>query len=160
MHVVCSVMVKGFLSGSCDLLSLLTRVLSFPHWLSRPMLAPQKGDHHALIIHFTEVNSPFSTASAGSPHLPFSSPFSPRFPLLACVQPSVVYWTEHLVGLAFHHSSCWHHVPPPQAAGRRHARHCCTHPPAVSQRTLASFPRCFAWPWFKPVALTEYRVPA
>lgn len=85
--------------------------------------APQNGEHQTLISHFTEVKSPFSTASAGLPRSPFPHP-------VACVLPNVVYWTEHLEGLTFHHGSCWHHVPPPQAAGRQHADHCFTHPPA------------------------------
>lgn len=123
-------------------LTLPNMVLSFSHCLvlSWP---PRNGDHHTLISHFTGVNSPFSTVSAGGP--------SPLPHPLACVQPGVVYWTAHLEGLAFHQGSCWHHVPPPQAAGRRHARHCFTHPPSLLSP--------LAWPWLKPVASIGYQIP-
>lgn len=52
--------------------------------LSCPTLAPQKGRHHTLIIHFIGVNSPFSTASAGLPHLPFFPLSHPGSPVGMC----------------------------------------------------------------------------
>ncbi|KAK5852417.1 hypothetical protein PBY51_023886 [Eleginops maclovinus] len=93
----------------CTALTLHNTVLSFSHCLVLRW-PPRNGDHHTLISHFTGVNSPFSTASAGG--APFTSS-SPMAPPLACVQPGVVYWTAHLEGLAFHQGSCWHHVPLP-----------------------------------------------
>ena len=164
LHVLCSVCVNtsninifciwGFLSAACGLrrVQFAKEGFGFP-LLSCPMWAPQNGDHHTFIIHFTGVNSPFSTASAGLPHSPFSPP-------LACVRSSVVYWTEHLAGLAFHHGSCWHHVPPPWAAGRQHAGHCFTHPPASPRGHCPPSSLHFTWPWWKPAALIGYQIPA
>jgi len=123
-----------WLHAACTVLRLPKRVLSFSHCLIL-CWPPRNGDHHTLISHFTGVNSPFSTASAGSPHSPSSPLPHPGAPPLACVRSDVVYWTEHLEGLAFHRGSCWHHVPPSRAAGRRHAGQRFTHPPASPLRT-------------------------
>ena len=85
MHVVCSVYVNtsnqsiwGFLSAACGVHSapFAKQGFGFPS-PSCPALAPQNGDHHTLISHFTGGNSPFSTASAGSPHSPLPHPRSP-----------------------------------------------------------------------------------
>lgn len=123
--------------------------------LSCPAPPPQNGNHRALISHFTGVNSPFSTASAGSPHSPSLPLCSPP---LACAQPSVVYWTEHLEGLAFHHGSCWHHVPL-RSGGWPTARRPLLHTPwSIPLRTLPSI-ASFTWPWLKPVVSIVYQIP-
>lgn len=109
-----------------------------------PPPTAQNGNHRrTLISHFTGVNSPFSTASAGPPHspsfAPFAAPPNQHPSSLACARPRVVYWPERLEGLAFRRGSCWHHVPPSRAAGRRHVGRCLARPPgSIPQRTLPS----------------------
>lgn len=95
MHVVCSIYVNtsnkgiswiwGFLSVACDSrrAQFAKEGFEFPS-LSCPVSAPQNGDHHTLISHFTGVNSPFSTASAGSPHSPSSPLPHPGSPIGMC----------------------------------------------------------------------------
>ena len=64
---------------ACTALRLPKTVLSYLH-PSCLVLAPQNCDHHTLISRFTGVNSPFSTASAGtalSPSSPLPHPSSP-----------------------------------------------------------------------------------
>lgn len=91
-HVVCPIYVNasngsiswiwGFLSVACGVHSAQFAKEGFKFLsLSCLVLAPQNGDHHTLISHFTGVNSPFSTASAAftssSPRLPRWHVFSP-----------------------------------------------------------------------------------
>lgn len=95
MHAACSVYVNtsnksissmcGFLSAACGLhgAQFAKEGFEFPS-LSRTAPAPQNGDHHTLISHFTGVNSPFSTASAGSPHSPSSPLPHPGSPIGMC----------------------------------------------------------------------------
>lgn len=49
-----------------------------------PALAPQNSDQRTLISHFTGVNSPFSTASAGLPRSPSSPLPQPGSPIGMC----------------------------------------------------------------------------
>lgn len=161
MHAVCSVYVNtsnksiwSFLSVACGRHNawFAKEGFEFPS-LSCPALAPQNVNHHTLISHFTGVNSPFSTASAGSPLPHPSSPVG-----MCSAQRCLLDWAFRGVSV-----SPWQLLAPCASpsggwpTARRPLLH--THP-AASPWGPGPLPRPpFTWPWLKPVALIGYQIP-
>lgn len=124
---------------------------------SCPALAPQNGDHHTLISHFTGVNSPFSTASAGSPHSPSSPLPHPGSPVGMCSA------RRCLLDGAFRGVSVspWQLLAPcaSPSGGWPTARRPLLHTPSsIPLRTLPSLFSPLAWPWLKQVASIGYHI--
>lgn len=125
---------------------------------SCPMLAPQNGGHHTLIIHFTEVNSPFSTASAGSPSAPSSSIPHPGTPngmcSVQCCLPDQAF-----SGVSI---SPWQLLAPCASPldGWLTARTPLLHTPStVPKGHCPPSSLHFAWPWLKNSGLVGYQTP-
>lgn len=129
---LCSLLARGgfrFLSLSPPLVSapplpLTTTSITTTHRLEwQPPPHFNKPFHRGQFSFLHAVSWALSFHFLRLPHFPPSHPSS-----MACARPHDVYWPERLEGLAFHRGSCCHHVPPSQAAGRRHAGRCLAHP--------------------------------
>lgn len=164
MHAVCSVCVNtsnksiswiwGFLSTACGLhvAQFAKEGFEFPS-LSCPALAPRNGDHHTLISHFTGVNSPFSTASAGLPHSPSPHPGSPTG--MCSAQRCLLDWAFRGVNV-----SPWQLLAPcaSPSGGWPTARRPLLHTPSsIPPRTFPSF-LSPTWPWLKPWSGIRYQL--
>lgn len=94
--------------------------------------APQTAHRHTLISHFTGGSTLLSPRRQLGRRVRPLHPVLTRAPPLACVQAGIVYRAEHLEGLAFHHGSCWHHVPALRRLAdgtQASASHTLQHPP-------------------------------
>lgn len=151
--------ILGFLSVACGLHHVQCTATGFElPLLSCLGLAPQNGDHHTLISHFTGVNFLFFTASAGLPHSPSSPLPHPRSPIGMCAaQCCLLDWAFRGVSV-----SPWQLLAPcaSPSGGWPTARRPQLHTPfSIPLRTLTPSTQPFAWPWLKPVALIGYQIP-
>lgn len=168
MHAVCSVyVIKSnksiswiwcFRSAACGLHSAQLAKDGFEFLsLSCPPLAPQNGEHHTLISHFTGVTSPFFMASAGSPQSPSSPLPHPCSPTGMCsAQRCLLDWAFRGVSV-----SPWQLLAPcaSPSGGWPTARRPLLHTPwSIPLRTLHSIAP-FPWPWLKPVASIVNQIP-